>query len=63
MCTIIVADKRDTQLFESGMYLCIDVEGGSSDSDYFKKNYEIGKQYPGSPTCKFQGKQVPCLCR
>ena len=30
---------------------------------FSKKNSGVGKQFPGGPTCRFRGKDVPCFCR
>ena len=53
MCVLIFAGKRETQLFENGMDICVDAEGDPSDADYFEMNSGIGQQYPGGPTCEF----------
>ena len=63
MCVIIFAGKRENTLTETGMDIFVDAEGDPSDHDYFEKNSGFGKQFPGGPTCEFQGKEVPCLCR
>ena len=28
---------------------------------YFDRNYSPGKLFPGDTTCKFQGKEIPCM--
>ena len=38
-------------------------EGDVSDTYFFKNNSGAGKQFPGGPTCVFQGNEVPCLTR
>ena len=45
------------------MQLWIDIGVLVEASNTIKENFGPGKRYPGGPTCKFPGKDVPCFVR
>ena len=63
MCVIIFAGIQSQAVVETGMDIFAEQEGEGSDDNYFKNNNGKNKQYPGGPTCNFQGTEVPCLMR
>ena len=63
MCIVIFAGEKPTTLLETGMDIFAEINGAENDVDFFEKNSGPGKLYPGGPTCKFKGKEVPCLVR
>jgi len=63
MCVIIFAGIQSQAVVETGMDIFAEQEGEGSDDNYFKNNNGENKQYPGGPTCNFQGTEVPCLMR
>ena len=58
MRVIIFAGKRYNPLYETGMNIFAEQVGEVSDDDYFEQNSGPNKQYPGDPTCVFQGKEA-----
>ena len=62
MCIVIFAGTKEHAIVESGLDLSAPTFGSPSDPDFFEKNSGKGKRFPGGPTCKFKGKQIPCLC-
>ena len=62
MCVIIFSRKREIKLYETGMDVFTKKEGSVSDDNYLKNSGKV-KRYPGGPTCRFQGVEVPYLAR
>ena len=62
MCCIIFTGTRPLALCETGLDLLAETVGNVSDIDFFEKNCGPGKRFPGGPTCRFRGKDVPCFC-
>ena len=63
ICVIIFSGKRGNGLLETGIDVFAKTYGDVSDTNYFERNSSANKRLPGGPTCKFQGKEVPCLTR
>ena len=63
MCIVIIQGMRENRLNMTGMDLFADVIGDVQDANFFENNSGPGKLYPGGPTCKYKGKDVPCMCR
>ena len=61
MCVFIFVGIRKQDVVEILMEVLAPQEGDVSDECFFKNNSGAGKQFPGGPTCVFQGKEVPCL--
>ena len=62
MCVVIFAGTKPNPLCKTGLDLSAETFGSPDDHDYFKKNSGPGKRFPGGPTCKYLGKEVPCFC-
>ena len=45
------------------MDLMAETIGNATDDNFFVRNSGKGKKFPGSPTCEFKGKYIPCFCR
>ena len=64
LCLVIFAGVQEALSLESGINPFVtQTYGDASDDDYFDRNYGPGKLFPGGPTCKFQGKEIPCMVR
>ena len=64
LCLVILAGVQEVLSVESGIDPFVtQTYGDASDDDYFDRNYGTGKLFPGGPTCKFQGKEIPCMVR
>jgi hypothetical protein len=67
MCVIIVDSKQEDLLVRTGVdYSCQEVQESSSNEnqdeyDYLINNLGKGKQYPGGPSCFYEGKEIPCM--
>jgi hypothetical protein len=44
-----------------GIDITKDIENGTTNYELFEKNYGEGKLMPGGPTCRFNGKDIPCF--
>ena len=62
MCVIIFAGKRRNALVELGIDPFAEDIGEVTDEDYVMKNKGPGKRFPGGPSCKHNGKEIPCFC-
>ena len=63
MCVIIFAGTKEHAIVESGLELSAPTFGIPPDPGFFEINSGKGKRFHGGPTCKFKGKQIPCLCQ
>ena len=64
MCILIIQGKTKDLSVETGIDIKVTPEGDSKDGDtYFFKNSGPGKYFPGPPTCRFRGKDIPALVR
>ena len=63
MCVIIFAGVKPSAQVETGIDMFVDEVSAEGDYDYFKANSGKGKRFPGGPTCRFQGKDIPCFTR
>jgi len=64
LCLVILAGVQEALSVESGIDPFVaQIYGDASDDYFFDRNYGPGKLYPGGPTCKFQGKEIPCMVR
>ena len=64
MCILIIAAKTKDLSVETGIDITITPDGDAEDSDnFFFNNSGPGKYFPGPPTCKFRGKEIPALVR
>ena len=64
LCLVIIAGVREKLDVESGIDPFVtQTHGDASDKDYFDRNFGPGKLFPGGPTCKFLGKDIPCMVR
>jgi hypothetical protein len=66
MCVVIVDGKTDDLLIRTG----VDIEcesynphlgEGQDKYDYLLNNMGPGHQYPGGPSCSYEGKTIPCM--
>ena len=63
-CVIIIAGVQQKLNVESGIDPFVtETFGNATDSDYFDRNFGPGKLFPGGPTCRFLGKDIPCMVR
>ena len=63
VCIVICSSIQPNAMVETGLDLMAETIGSAIDDNFFEKNSGKGKKFPGGPTCKFEGKQIPCLCR
>jgi hypothetical protein len=66
MCVIIVDGKQDDLLVRTGVDVECDtfhatMEEGEDSYDLLYKNMGKGHQYPGGPSCEYEGKTIPCM--
>jgi hypothetical protein len=66
MCVVIIDGKTDHLLIRTG----VDIEcesynphlaKGEDKYDYLLNNMGPGHQYPGGPSCSYEGKTIPCM--
>ena len=64
LCLVITAGGQELLAIENGIKPFVtQTYRDASDNDYFKKNFGPGKLFPGGPTCKFLGRDIPCIVR
>ena len=70
MCVVIFAGVERNVLMETGVDTSkfgdgsnLDLDKIQEDLDFFRDNFGDGKLFPGGPTCKYNGKEVPCMIR
>jgi len=64
LCLVIIAGVQESLAVESGIDPFVtETHGDASDKDYFDRNFDPGKLFPGGPTCKFLGHDIPCMVR
>ena len=64
MYILIIAGKTRDLSIETGIDITITPDGQTGDSDnFFFTNSGPGKYFPGPPTCRFRGKDIPALVR
>jgi len=64
MCVLIIQGKTKDLSVETGIDIKVVPEGDPKDGDtYFFKNSGPGKYFPGPPTCRFRGRDIPALVR
>jgi hypothetical protein len=66
MCVIIIDSKQHNVLVETGIDLESREKKNRSDEDeleYFLNNLGENKQYPGGPSCTYQGTEIPCMVK
>jgi hypothetical protein len=67
MCVVIVDGKVDDLLIRSGVdiqsrfYKTGELKESSDKYDHLLDNMGPGHQYPGGPTCSYNGKNIPCM--
>jgi hypothetical protein len=67
MCVVIIDQKREDILLRTGVdvseHVIFDDSIKESDDkyQYLLNNLGPGKQYPGGPSCIFNGKEIPCM--
>mmetsp|Transcript_13738 Transcript_13738/g.25865 ORF Transcript_13738/g.25865 Transcript_13738/m.25865 type:complete len:93 (-) Transcript_13738:1139-1417(-) len=61
MCIIIIQGKERKVEIELGVDYSAHWEGSPDDIDFIAKNIGPGRRFPGGPTCRFCGKDIPCL--
>ena len=63
MCVVIFAGKKCEAKYELGVDPRAEVVGDLDDEDFVVKNMGDGMLFPGGPTCTYNGKKIPCMCR
>ena len=63
MCILILKGLRVDTGVEIGLDEFARVIGERGDKDFVLKNSGAGNMFPGGPTCRFRGKDVPCFVR
>ena len=62
MCIVIFAGNKHQPLYETGMDQFNEINGLVSEDDFFDKNLEPGKLYPGGWMYTFKGVDIQCMC-
>jgi len=63
MCVIIIEGTTRQVEVELGIDYSAPWTGSAEDNDFIEQNTGHGKRFPGGPTCRFRGKEVPCFVR
>jgi hypothetical protein len=66
MCVVLIDGQKEDLLVRTGIDpQCSSINNTVSELndeyEYFKNNIGIGKQYPGGPSCYYQGTEIPCM--
>ena len=63
MCVLIMAGDTPKTEVETGIDIFAQQIGVPTDRDYVLNNTGEGRRFPGGPTCKVRGVDVPCFIR
>ena len=63
LCLIIISGVREHLNIETGIDPTKPILGDVNDETFIDQNFGPGKLFPGGPTCKFGGKEIPCMVR
>ena len=63
LCLVIISGVREHFNVETGIDPTKPVTGDVNDHDFIERNFGKGKLFPGGPSCKYRGKDIPCMVR